>query len=328
VLLLYIVLIGPVNYLVLKRLDRRELAWATIPLLTLVFTGAVYAFGATTKGRTVVVNTVSVVRIAPENRAAEALAFYGIFTPSRGTRSFDASQTALFTGFSSNGLGDTGDLGGDARFVQGQNGGVRDASFAQWTQRTVAAQAAVDPAPLALTVALRHDGRKIVGTIANPSAETVEDIVLVLDGAYEQVGDLAPGAVANVDWTPTKTSITSSGYYQPGLGSQLYNNGAGNYGQHSGSLGVDGRRAAVLDALSGEVLSFGPKQAPGGAYPYQPVPAPTPTPAPGAGSASSPASAPVQVVFWRPDTPLGLQIDAGQRNLTALVVQEVVPGAP
>ncbi|HEU5327217.1 MAG TPA: hypothetical protein VFU78_03935 [Thermomicrobiales bacterium] len=330
VLLLYIVLVGPVNYLVLKRLDRRELAWATIPLLTIIFTGAVYAFGATTKGRSVVVNTVSVVRIAPEQRAAEALAFYGIFTPSRGTRSFETGQPALFTGFSPNGLGDANDLGGDARFVQGQNGGVRDASFAQWTQRTVAAQAAVDPAPLALHVELRRTSGKIVGTITNPTSEAVEGVVLVLDGAYEQVGDLAPGAVANVDWTPAKTSITSSGYYQPGLGSQLYQqSGSGYYTRSSGSLGVAGRRAAVLDALSGQVLAYGPKQQPGH-VPYQPYPAPTPTPTPtpATGGASTAASNPVQVVFWRPDTPLELHLDAGQRTLTSVVIQEVVPGAP
>ena len=34
----YIVLVGPVNYLVLRRLDRREWAWFTVPALIVVFT--------------------------------------------------------------------------------------------------------------------------------------------------------------------------------------------------------------------------------------------------------------------------------------------------
>ena len=33
----YILLIGPLNYLILKRLDRRELAWLTMPALIVVF---------------------------------------------------------------------------------------------------------------------------------------------------------------------------------------------------------------------------------------------------------------------------------------------------
>ena len=37
-LLGYIVLIGPINYLVLRRLDRREWAWVTMPLLVVGFT--------------------------------------------------------------------------------------------------------------------------------------------------------------------------------------------------------------------------------------------------------------------------------------------------
>ena len=35
VLVGYILLIGPISYLVLRRLDRRELAWVTAPLLVL-----------------------------------------------------------------------------------------------------------------------------------------------------------------------------------------------------------------------------------------------------------------------------------------------------
>ena len=42
----YILLVGPVNYLVLKRLDRREWAWVTMPVLIVVFAVGAYAFGA------------------------------------------------------------------------------------------------------------------------------------------------------------------------------------------------------------------------------------------------------------------------------------------
>ena len=33
----YILLIGPISYVALRRLDRRDLAWVTAPILVLVF---------------------------------------------------------------------------------------------------------------------------------------------------------------------------------------------------------------------------------------------------------------------------------------------------
>ncbi len=327
VLLLFIILIGPANYLVLRRFDRRELAWVTIPALTLVFALGIYGFGATTKGRTITVNSVSIVRIDPQARSAEVQAFYGIFTPSRGTRDFSVATDALFTGFSQNGLGDQGELGNDVRFEQGGTGGVRAASFAQWTQRTVAAQGTVDPAPLALRAELNWQGSKLVGTVTNTSNQALEDALLVFNNAYFNVGNLTPGASKAIDWLPVPAGGTSG--YRSGLGTARYYSGSGNY-QQSGNLGVTGRRAEVLDSLSGSVLVYGSRvTAP--PNPYSPIPTLTPTPRPttpgGAGtSGAAQAGGTVQLLFWRPDTPLELRIDAGERDATTLVIQEVQPG--
>ena len=339
VLLLFIILIGPVNYLVLRRLDRRELAWVTIPALTIIFALGIYAFGASTKGRSITVNSVSIVRIAPEARAAEVQAFYGIFTPSRGTRDFSVATDALFTGFSQNGFADLGDLGNDVRFDQGTTGGVRQASFAQWTQRTVAAQGTVDPAPLAIRAELRWVGTKLMGTVTNTTNQTLEDALLVYNNAYFNVGSLAPGASQAVDWTPVASSSGSgSSYYRPGLGSAVYFNGSGGYPyagpRQSGGLGVDGRRAEVLDSLTGTVLAYGTGTFTAPIPPYGPTvtptatPRPTPTPQGGTGTTTGTraGSGPVQLLYWHPDTPLELRINAGERIGTTLVIQELLPG--
>ena len=55
-LLAYIVLIIPVNYLVLKKLDRRELAWITAPVLVFLFSGVSYAVAHAIKGGHLTVN--------------------------------------------------------------------------------------------------------------------------------------------------------------------------------------------------------------------------------------------------------------------------------
>jgi hypothetical protein len=49
-IVLFVVVVGPLNFLILRRRRRLELAWATIPGLSVIFFGAVYAYGAAAKG--------------------------------------------------------------------------------------------------------------------------------------------------------------------------------------------------------------------------------------------------------------------------------------
>src|SRR5205085_852445 len=49
-LLVYILLIGPVNFIVLRRMRRAELAWITIPALVLIFSVGAYLIGYQSKG--------------------------------------------------------------------------------------------------------------------------------------------------------------------------------------------------------------------------------------------------------------------------------------
>ena len=81
----YILLIGPINYLVLKRLDRREWAWVTMPALIVAFAVAAYGFGSLLRGSEVIVNEVAIVRGAPGATEGTAQAYLGVFSPSRGT---------------------------------------------------------------------------------------------------------------------------------------------------------------------------------------------------------------------------------------------------
>jgi hypothetical protein len=62
-MLVYTRLIGPANYLVLRRLDRRELAWLTIPLIVLGFTAWAYMTGFRVRGSRAIVHRLAVVYV-------------------------------------------------------------------------------------------------------------------------------------------------------------------------------------------------------------------------------------------------------------------------
>ncbi len=65
-MLLYTLLIGPINYVILRKFDRRELAWLTIPALIVGFTACAYLTGFQIRGNTPIIHRLAVVYV-PEN---------------------------------------------------------------------------------------------------------------------------------------------------------------------------------------------------------------------------------------------------------------------
>lgn len=84
-LLVYIALIGPINYFALRFVGRRELAWVTIPSLIVVFTLFAYFTGFSVRGDAVSVNQISVVQVWDGVETARVDGLIGILSPRRTT---------------------------------------------------------------------------------------------------------------------------------------------------------------------------------------------------------------------------------------------------
>ena len=97
-LLVYLVMLVPVNYFVLKKLDKREMAWITTPVIVLLFTTGAYGIGYATKGHRLVLNQISVVEMSSVQHAAEAVSELLIFSPSRTSYDLDLGDNGLFAG--------------------------------------------------------------------------------------------------------------------------------------------------------------------------------------------------------------------------------------
>jgi hypothetical protein len=193
----YILLIGPINYLVLRRLDRREWAWVTMPVLIAVFAVGAYGFGVALRGSELIVNEVAIVRGSPGATDGTAQVYLGVFSPSRGTYQLKVPGGALL---SSPINGDF--FGGDGSasaldVVQGDPARVRDLAVGFGTLRTVRAETAV-AVPLVQTD-LRVEDRRLRGTVTNASSEVLAKPAVVLGGTVATLDDLDPGEVATVD---------------------------------------------------------------------------------------------------------------------------------
>ncbi len=97
-LLVYLVMLVPVNYFVLKKIDKREMAWITTPIIVLLFTLGAYGIGYVTKGHRLVLNQISVLETSGAQHAAEAVSEMLIFSPSRTSYDLDLGENGLFAG--------------------------------------------------------------------------------------------------------------------------------------------------------------------------------------------------------------------------------------
>ena len=196
-LVAYIVLIGPVNYLILKRLDRREWAWVTMPILIVVFAAGSYAYGAALRGSDVIVNEIAIVRGAPGATEGSAQAYLGVFSPTRSVYQVSVPGGALLStsinGDMFGGVGTTSVLD----VLQGDPARVRDLSVGFGSLRTIRAETAV-AVPL-VQADLRLEDGHLRGTIKNASSQRLERPAVVLGQTVAVLKDLEPGAEATVD---------------------------------------------------------------------------------------------------------------------------------
>jgi hypothetical protein len=195
----YILIIGPINYFVLRRLDRRELAWITMPVLVLGFSAASFGYGAFLRGTDVVINEVAIVRGAPDTTEATAQVYFGIFSPTRSTYQVKVPQGALLASPIN---GDPFGQGTSTTLdiLQGsgpeQPSAVRNLSVGTGSLRVVRAQLPVT-APRMRAVLTLTNGT-LTGTFENASEQTLEGVAVVLGSSVAVLGDVAAHATVNV----------------------------------------------------------------------------------------------------------------------------------
>jgi hypothetical protein len=195
-LLAYIALIGPVNYLVLRRLDKREWAWVTMPLLVLVFAVGSYGLGAALKGSDVIVNQVAIVRAGEGTDSGISQVYVGVFSPTR--RSFDVripNGALISTPVSQAGSGTT-EQPIDA--LIGDNvARLRNFEVGFGVMRGFRADTATSAPRITADLTLA-EGR-VTGTVTNHSSVALENVAIIFGGGVHVVDRLEPAASAEVD---------------------------------------------------------------------------------------------------------------------------------
>lgn len=196
----YIVLVGPVTFLVLRRLDRQALGWVVVPTLTLVFAALTFGLGYAQRGGEVVFNQVTLLEPA-DGGAGEARArtFLGVFSPAHRAYSLPVIDhaggpvTPLLRPISVQGPWDSSPPAGRGVYVQALPVGVeaRDFEVAQWSMRALAADSTASLA--GLTARVRLEGTTLTGEVVNRTSLALWDVALVQADRVLRLGHIAPG---------------------------------------------------------------------------------------------------------------------------------------
>jgi hypothetical protein len=195
-LVVYILLIGPVNYVLLRQLRRLEWGWLTIPLFTLAFSIGAFALGTGLRGGDVIINQISIMTFAQNGQAASMQTLVGIFSPERTAYTLDLPEGALAAPVTLEdspwGWNGGGALPGALDVVQGNPAQVRGVQVNQWALQSFYTESP-PPREWQLAADLVFDGERLRGTLHNGTGQTLVDVSVVNGNRFAHLGDVPPG---------------------------------------------------------------------------------------------------------------------------------------
>ncbi|MCB0212464.1 MAG: hypothetical protein KDJ52_24185 [Anaerolineae bacterium] len=230
----YIILVGPLNYLLLRWLDRLAWAWITIPLLTLAFSGMAYGVSYQLRGSDIIVNQLSVMELSQDGQVTDTETYVGIFSPSRRAYNVEVSGRPLLRPL---GEGYYDPWSGEVRVgnmsvVQSEPAQVSGLTVNQWSIQSFVAETAL-PDPPQLEAQLDINRERLTGQLINQSSNTLEDVVIIFNMDFQKLGNIPPGQTIDIDFdfTTQRDVISGFGSYmiyqeelnQPGLESSQIN---------------------------------------------------------------------------------------------------------
>ena len=257
-LLIYILIIGPVNYWILKRKNRRELAWVTIPVLVLIFTGMAYLTGFQLKGNDTILNQMSVATGEVGGEDVRVNTLLGLYSPRR--RSYNV---VLPIESMARPISDSFSGGGSSAEAITRSSDVvlTDVRVDVSGVETFVAESIQSALPIkgSASLGVNNGDIELTATVRNDSDQALQNVTLLIGSFATKMGDMAPGEERST--TQVVGTVGSSGsitFASPGYGSPLMQNaetilGTSNY--------YDDREAyprwQLLQALEDEYLAGG-----------------------------------------------------------------------
>lgn len=209
----YILVVGPLNYFVLRRRKSLHLAWVTIPIITILFSIGAFALGYTLHGTDLFINKIAVIQIMPGGKASQT-SYFGLFSPSRGAYEVEVLGDGLISPLAPfydpwNSFGSPQGMGSnqEVRMQQSEPVFIRGLQVDQWSMQSFMIEGASQEFGQIITD-LRLEGNSLVGTIVNQTDFFLKDVVLLFGKKFTRLGDLPVGGQAEFGMSLTQEEQT------------------------------------------------------------------------------------------------------------------------
>jgi hypothetical protein len=208
---LYIGVIGPVNYFILRRIKRTELAWVTVPILVVIFTSLAYFSGYLYRGTRPILNRIMLAQAWQGVDQAQTTALVGLYSPTRTTYYVESQDQFLIFPYPDM----NEDLQGNHDWLSIKNdAGVTlpDVRVEIGGMQSLAMDGALVPLAIQhnLTLTLTNNIPVLKGAITNTSNYTLKDATLITPSGWNIIGDMAPHESKDISTTLINNSSTSA----------------------------------------------------------------------------------------------------------------------
>ncbi len=200
-LAVYILLVGPLNYLILRWKKKLHLAWVTIPAMTALFTAGAFGLAVLLRGNDILLNKISFIQLQPDG-FANLTSYVGVFSPAQESYEIDVDGNYLLSPTTVDyydpwSSGPTG-YGAETVYVQGNPSKVRGLSINQWSMQTFGIESV--PAQLGqIKTDLILDADKLSGTVENGMGYPLRDATLIAGNYFARLGDIEPNQQVPVE---------------------------------------------------------------------------------------------------------------------------------
>ncbi|MDP8922314.1 MAG: hypothetical protein M3O34_05485 [Chloroflexota bacterium] len=263
-LALYAIVVGPVNYLFLKRFGRPGWSIVTIPVITGLAAVGTFTLANAVRESDVILNKVSLIRGSQE-APAYGRTYVSLLTRQPAAYDVRASETSLigslFFPFPRDPALDS--QGWSLRVEDGPAPRVSRMQLAGGTLGTFSVDSQLAPVGR-IDSDLRVEGRQIAGTVTNGLGATLQDAVIILDyqvvarlgdlkaGETVRIGDTQDAASRGVSSAPLNVAA-AAGFGPPtSFSSQLYPSPYFSGGRRA----TDAARRDILDSVFGSGFNY------------------------------------------------------------------------
>ncbi len=200
----YILLVGPANYFVLRKQKKLHLAWVTIPAITLVFSAASFGIGYALHGSDVFVNKIAIIQVEPSGKS-HVDSFIGLFSPAQSAYEIQIEDGGLVSPLSPyydpwSASAAPGGLssGRSVTLQQGSPAYIRGLNVEQWSMQSFMSEGIPQDFG-AIAADLRLEENRLVGEIHNRSSYELQDAAVIMGNNFVRLDHIAAGQTIPVE---------------------------------------------------------------------------------------------------------------------------------